>query len=157
MAVWARKDLHFGDVFFMSSRKMSSTSTPHISQLTQIEHRFEQLKEFSFGDMIEGYVCFCPGPTLRFKYKHVRTGTFKNCSTSEVSSRKYLFDHGMYERRNGKLQENSAASQVIFIYIHFQFGACSQHTHQLQVSTGFPHAQRDLTVEAQRTFKTSCL
>ena len=74
-----------------------------------------------------------------------------------MSSRKYLFDHGMYERRNGKLQENSAASQVIFIYIHFQFGGCSQHTHQLQVSTGFPHAQRDLTVEAQRTFKTSCL
>ena len=75
----------------------------------------------------------------------------------QVNSRKYLFDHGMYERRNGKLQENSAASQVISIYIHFQFGGCSQHTHQLQVSTGFPHAQRDLTVEAQRTFKTSCL
>lgn len=63
--------------------KWAAHSTPHISQLTKIEHRFGQLKEFSFGDMIEGYVCFCPGQTLRFKYKHVRTETFNNCSTSE--------------------------------------------------------------------------
>ena len=28
------------------------------SQTAQIEHRFEQLKDFWFGDMIEGYVFF---------------------------------------------------------------------------------------------------